>query len=580
MTEMALRVVFLAGSDSASTRASIAAVCRLEGVEPVAILLDTARPSFSRRYKNLRRNMRRNGASFIWHRALAAASNMVGAAVENIFPSKDTKRVLKRAFPEECFDFGDLAGRYGLKIIEAGNLNSSFAAETLASLHADLGIVLGTRVLRRGTFGLPKLGSINLHKGAVPQYRGMPPGFWELFNSETAAGVTVHNVDDSLDTGAVIAQSQVAISPLDTPETLLNKLHAAGHRTLAEAVSKLRDGTTAPRAQAKGDHKAYTAPTRKQLAELRRRLPHWCPPSPMRELLKNVWILAIYYSGVFALARFYHRIRDNRGAVILYHRVNDLASPQDALTTNRERFAGHMLMLARWYKLIGTRNLVRSLREGSSLPATSVAVHFDDCYRDVYQNACPIMKSCGVTGTAFVSSGFVDTDLVFAHDRQKSPFHFENLTARELTYMLEGGFEIGAHTVNHVDLGSIPIPQAEFEIAESVRALTRITGNPITHFSFPFGREANIREELRGAVRNAGCDCIFSAYGGFVGPATDLYDIPRFGTSSMHSPLALALELEGLTLRAISGWLRGRPKVQARRSKRVAGEVPAAAGGR
>jgi len=49
-------------------------------------------------------------------------------------------------------------------------------------------------------------------------------------------------VDDALDTGDVIASSEVEISPLDTPDSLLTKLHLAGANTLAEAVSAIESG--------------------------------------------------------------------------------------------------------------------------------------------------------------------------------------------------------------------------------------------------------------------------------------------------------------------------------------------------
>jgi peptidoglycan/xylan/chitin deacetylase (PgdA/CDA1 family) len=560
MPKMVLRVVFLVGGDSAATRSSIAAVCRLAGIQPVAILLDTDRNSLSARYRNLRRNIRRNGWGYLSSRFAGALHGITTAAVENVFPRRDIEKVLRLAFPDECFDLHSLAAVHGMELIEAGNLNSPAAAAALSRLNADLGIVLGTRVLRRGTFAVPRLGSINLHKGAVPKYRGMPPGFWEIYNSETTAGVTVHFVDDSLDTGDIVAVSEVAISPLDTPETLLTKLHLAGDQTLAEAVTNIKDGEVAPIAQKSRAEKPHTRPTRRQVAELERRLPHWRRANPLKETLKNVWMLTVYYSGLFALARVYHRLGNDRGAVILYHRVNDVAPYHDPLTTSRARFAGHALMLSRWYKPMITSDMVRSIREHHPLAATSVAVHFDDCYRDVNQSGCRILRACGLPGTAFISSGFVGTARVFAHDTQKSPFRFENLTQLDLSHMLADGFEIGAHTVNHVDLGSIPLPQAESEISESIRALSGLTGSPITMFSFPFGRETNIRQELRQAVREAGAECMFSAYGGFVNSKSDPYDIPRFGASSMHTPLALALELECLMPRNVAGLLRRGPK--------------------
>ena len=54
-----LTVAFLVGQDNASTRLSIDTVCRLQGVRPRAVLIDTAKSSFRARLRNLRRNIRR-----------------------------------------------------------------------------------------------------------------------------------------------------------------------------------------------------------------------------------------------------------------------------------------------------------------------------------------------------------------------------------------------------------------------------------------------------------------------------------------------------------------------------------------
>jgi peptidoglycan/xylan/chitin deacetylase (PgdA/CDA1 family)/folate-dependent phosphoribosylglycinamide formyltransferase PurN len=508
------------------------------------------------------------------YRVLDALYGVGSEAVEAFFPRRRIQEILHRAFPDECFHLASLAERHGMRFIEVDNLNSDSAAEALTALKPDLAIVLGTRVLRRSTFGVPRLGSINLHKGALPRYRGMPPGFWELYNGEKSAGVTVHFVDDTLDTGDVIASSEVEISPLDTPDSLLGKLHLAGANTLAEAVSAIESGTATRVCQQDRRQKAYTRPTRKQISELRRRLPHWRRQSALKGTLKNLLALALYYSGIFWLVRRCHRYRGSRGAVVLYHRVNDIAEWNDPLTTNRERFAGHMLMISQWYKPISSNSLVRHIRERIPVPATSVAIHFDDCYRDVYRNAWPIMRASGVPGAAFVSSGFVGASRAFAHDRLKSPFQFENLTEPDLREMAAGGFEIGAHTINHVDLGTAPLAEAVREIEGSVRSLERLTGSPIRLFSFPFGGQRNFRRELRPTVESAGCEGIFSAHGGFIDSATDPYAIPRLGASSMNSPLALALELEGLAPGALIARLRsciGGGRASSRRAAMRAG---------
>ena len=539
-----LRLAFLIGADSASTRASIEAICALPCVEPAAILLDVAKPKLAVRFRNLRRNIRKEGYGYIPHRVAEAVYGLTDRAVERLFSEERVREVLRRAFPERCFNLADITRRYGAPVIPVNNLNSAQAVETLAGLGADLGVVIGTRVLKRGTFGLPRLGSINLHKGAVPDYRGLPPGFWEMYHGEKYAGVTVHFLDDSLDTGDIVERAQVEILPMDTPDSLLAKLHVEGAKTVARAVSAIHSGAARATAQERRGVKPHSRPSRKQILELRRRLPHWQTPGVGRGIAKDLFALGAYYSGAYAFARWMNRRRKMRAAVILYHRVNDLA--KDSITIDLERFAAHMLMLSKWYTPATSSEIVKGIRQTRSLRPGAVAVHFDDCYRDVYWNAMPIANACGVPAAAFVSSGFVGTERVFDHDRRKSPFRFENLQPEDLRGMLAGCMEIGAHTVNHVNLGACTIAEAEREISGSVRALEQMTGSPVTLFSFPFGRRDNIRGELREAVAAAGCACMFSAFGGIVDESTDAYAIPRFGASAMHKPLYLALEIEGI----------------------------------
>ena len=553
MSERRLKVVFLVGADSPSSRAAIEAVCRLPHIQPAAVILDTSTAGAATRFRNLRRNIRKEGLSYVLRRGASALAFATGALMDRSSRRAETQAILARAFPDVSFTLKDLCGKFDMPLVAAGNLNSPEAVEKIRQTNSDLGIVLGTRILKRPAFSAPRLGSINLHKGAVPDYRGMPPGFWEIYNKEKSAGVTVHYVDESLDTGDIVATSQVEILPLDTPETLLVKLHRAGAETLAAAVRAIQSDTANPVKQDAGSRKPYSRPTDKQVTELRRRLPHWNRPSPLSTVVKNLYVLAVYHSGLFRLVKWWHGRSRSRAAIVLYHRVNDVS--RDPLTAGTEEFAAQVSLIARWYKPIATRELVDRLSAGESIPGTSVAIHFDDCYRDVFTCALPVLRELNVPATAFVNSAFVGTGRSFAHDVTKSPFRFDNFTVEDLRALLESGFEIGAHTANHVDLGTCPIEEAQREIQECVDELKRMTGRDVTLFSYPFGKERNIRRELVPFIAER-CECMFSAFGGFVGSGTDLFDIPRFGVSGMHHPLYVALEIEGLAPNLIKKRIR------------------------
>jgi peptidoglycan/xylan/chitin deacetylase (PgdA/CDA1 family) len=151
----------------------------------------------------------------------------------------------------------------------------------------------------------------------------------------------------------------------------------------------------------------------------------------------------------------------------------------------------------------------------------------------------------------------VDTERVFLHDHEKYPHRFENLRTRDLQELPGLGVEVAAHTVNHVDLGAVSLEQARVEVEASRRELEHLVSRPVMLFSFPFGRFDNIREEVREMVKDAGYQALFSAHGGFVDQDTRIFDIPRIGVSSDHSPLALMMAIEGISFAGLKRWLGG-----------------------
>jgi folate-dependent phosphoribosylglycinamide formyltransferase PurN/peptidoglycan/xylan/chitin deacetylase (PgdA/CDA1 family) len=540
---MSFRVAFLIGEDNEATRNSISAVCAITGIEPVGVLLDTHRPSYRQRWRNLRRNIAREGLSYPFRRlARTILARLEARAVDVFVDRSETDQLLRLAFPDRYWRMEELVQRHNMPLLRVGHLNQAPAVEALKNLRADLGIVLGTRILKPVLFSAPRLGSINLHKGRLPDYRGMPPGFWELFHGETRAGATVHFVDAGLDEGAIVAEDTIPISALETPETLRVKLNWLGSSVLAEAVTALAQGQAVPRPQTVTTHRPHTRPTEAEQRQLSRRLPHWRRKNTPLEIAKHLLYFGIYYSGLIALKRALRR--PDRAAILLYHRVNDWSI--DPLTTSERRFAEHLVFLKRRYPVVSTGELLDAHDRGT-IPHHSSVIHFDDCYRDVATAAGPLLRQAGVCATAFISTGFIGTDRIFDHDRRKYPHRYPNLSAEDLRKWRESGLEVAAHTVNHVDLGSIPLADARHEVAASGRHLCELLNEPISCFSFPFGGRRNIRPEVVEQVREAGYRALFSAHGGFVVPSCDRFDLPRLGVHE-QSPLYLQMEMEGLAL--------------------------------
>ena len=82
-------------------------------------------------------------------------------------------------------------------------------------------------------------GVINVHPSLLPAFPGTHAVQDALSSGVAETGVTVHYVDDGIDSGYVIAQERVPILPGDTEETLLERLHAVEHRLLPQATREV-----------------------------------------------------------------------------------------------------------------------------------------------------------------------------------------------------------------------------------------------------------------------------------------------------------------------------------------------------
>ena len=84
-------------------------------------------------------------------------------------------------------------------------------------------VVFWTFVLPKSFFCIPPKGCINFHLSFLPYNRGKNPNVWPIIES-TPAGVTMHYIESDIDTGSIVAQSEVEIEIVDTGKTLYKKL--------------------------------------------------------------------------------------------------------------------------------------------------------------------------------------------------------------------------------------------------------------------------------------------------------------------------------------------------------------------
>ena len=94
-----MKIVILAGHDSPSTVLSVSKIASLPGIQIGGVILDVASETFSKRLRNLHRNVKREGFAYVWFRAGDAITTWLDGAANRIVPARNVQALLKTSFP-------------------------------------------------------------------------------------------------------------------------------------------------------------------------------------------------------------------------------------------------------------------------------------------------------------------------------------------------------------------------------------------------------------------------------------------------------------------------------------------------
>jgi methionyl-tRNA formyltransferase len=152
----------------------------------------------------------------------------------------------------------ELALEYGLPVLQPEKLKDPEFINALAAYEPDLIVVVAFRILPEVVFSLPRLGSVNLHASLLPAYRGAAPINRALMAGEKTTGVSTFFLEKRVDTGNIISQEKVEISPDMTAGELHDVLMMRGSGLLLKTVNLIEKGGYLPVKQ--DDSKASPAP--------------------------------------------------------------------------------------------------------------------------------------------------------------------------------------------------------------------------------------------------------------------------------------------------------------------------------
>ena len=158
----------------------------------------------------------------------------------------------------------ELALQHGLTLFQPEKVREEAFQEKIKSLHPDLFVVVAYgQILPKSLLKIPKHGAVNIHASLLPKYRGAAPIPWAILKGERLTGVTTMMMDEGMDTGDILLQTEIPIGDEETSETLQDRLALLGAQLLLEIVRGMKAGNIHPIQQ---DHSkaTYAPPLKKE----------------------------------------------------------------------------------------------------------------------------------------------------------------------------------------------------------------------------------------------------------------------------------------------------------------------------
>jgi hypothetical protein len=147
----------------------------------------------------------------------------------------------------------------------ATDLHAPDVLARVQALGPDVGAVYGGPILRPALFELPAMGSIGIHHGRLPDYRGKKTTFWAMYNGEDTVGVAIQRIGAGLDRGDVLRAGTLSVGRKPLP-VVVRELERLGLELYLDALLGLRRGTAEFTPQPEGGGPLYRDPRAADMA--------------------------------------------------------------------------------------------------------------------------------------------------------------------------------------------------------------------------------------------------------------------------------------------------------------------------
>lgn len=228
-------------------------------------------------------------------------------------------------------------------------------------------------------------------------------------------------------------------------------------------------------------------------------------------------------------------------SILQYHHVSD--TTPDITSITPEKFAEHLKYLAEFHTVVSLEDVEEAIKQNNTLPDYAVAITFDDGYKNILENAHPLLKQHGYAYTIFINPAQIGSS--------SSQLNWE-----EVEQMSKEGVTFANHTVDHAHLLEKQPNESQQEWLDRVKRdvemaemiIEQQVGYSRKWLAYPFGEFDNPLKEML-------ADMGYLAFGQHSGAASwyvDLQALPRFPASGRYADLnSLKTKLRSLAMPVI-----------------------------
>lgn len=141
-----------------------------------------------------------------------------------------------------------------LTLFQPEKLRNEDFLNAMKNLDADVFVVVAFRMMPKVLFQLPKLGTFNLHGSLLPDYRGAAPINYALINGDEKTGVTTFFINEKIDEGNILLQSELDIEANENAGSLHDRLMVLGANLVVKTLDGLAENSIVERPQKEVKH--------------------------------------------------------------------------------------------------------------------------------------------------------------------------------------------------------------------------------------------------------------------------------------------------------------------------------------